>query len=184
MVTVENRIGRLIEVRQTGKVTIEELQESFPAFQRILSSSPQRFVMATDWRGMRVLDAKTSEALLGIMRAKNDRIERQITVCGQIVDDLLALARDRPPSFETVELRPLFEFAWAQQRCDDLLPIIETLQPPTTMAEAAEDLVRSVLLLADVTRPRAAPPRRATPGRRPGGPAGRPGGPRRPPPRR
>jgi two-component system sensor histidine kinase HydH len=43
-----------------------------------------------------------------------DRIERQIAVCGQIVDDLLALARDRPPSFETVELRPLFEFAWAQ----------------------------------------------------------------------
>jgi hypothetical protein len=80
MVTVENRIGRLIEVRQTGKVTIEELQESFPAFQRILSSSPQRFVMATDWRGMRVLDAKTSEALLGIMRSKNDRIERQMLV--------------------------------------------------------------------------------------------------------
>ena len=80
MVTVENRIGRLIEVRQTGKVTIEELQESFPVFQRILSSSPQRYVMATDWRGMRVLDAKTSEALLGIMRSKNDRIERQMLV--------------------------------------------------------------------------------------------------------
>jgi signal transduction histidine kinase len=43
-----------------------------------------------------------------------DRIERQVAVCGQIVDDLLALARDRPPSFEPVELRPLFEFAWAQ----------------------------------------------------------------------
>lgn len=43
-----------------------------------------------------------------------DRIERQLAVCGQIVDDLLALARDRPPSFETVELRPLIEFAWAQ----------------------------------------------------------------------
>ena len=80
MVTLENRIGRLIEVRQTGKVTIEELQESFPVFQRILSSSPQRYVMATDWRGMRVLDAKTSEALLGIMRSKNDRIERQMLV--------------------------------------------------------------------------------------------------------
>ena len=80
MVTVENRIGRLIEGRQTGKVTIEELQESFPVFQRILSSSPQRYVMATDWRGMRVLDAKTSEALLGIMRSKNDRIERQMLV--------------------------------------------------------------------------------------------------------
>lgn len=43
-----------------------------------------------------------------------DRIERQVAVCGQIVDDLLSLARDRPPSFETVELRPLVEFAWAQ----------------------------------------------------------------------
>jgi uncharacterized protein len=37
---------------------------------------------------------------------------------------------------------------------EDLLPIIETLEPPLTMADAAEDLVRSVLLLADVTRPR------------------------------
>lgn len=36
----------------------------------------------------------------------------------------------------------------------DLLPLIESLEPPATMAEAAEDLVRSVLLLADVTRPR------------------------------
>ena len=36
---------------------------------------------------------------------------------------------------------------------DDLLPVIESLEPPTTLDEAAEDLVRSVLLLADVTRP-------------------------------
>ena len=41
---------------------------------------------------------------------------------------------------------------------EDLLPIIETLQPPQTLAEAAEDLVRSVLLLADVTRPQPGPP--------------------------
>jgi uncharacterized protein len=37
---------------------------------------------------------------------------------------------------------------------EDLLPVIETLEPPSTMAEAAEDLVRSVLLLADVSQPR------------------------------
>ena len=36
---------------------------------------------------------------------------------------------------------------------DDLLPLIETLEPPSTLEEAAEDLVRSVLLLADVSRP-------------------------------
>ena len=80
MVTVENREDRLIEVRQTGRVTVEELQASFPVFQRILSSKRERFVMATDWRGMRVLDSKTSEFLLGIMRDKNDRIERQVLV--------------------------------------------------------------------------------------------------------
>ena len=77
---------------------------------------------------------------------------------------------------------------------DDLLPIIETLEPPTTMEQAAEDLVRSVLLLADVTRPRPLGPRglrRAGPASRstgrqgpagPSGPAGRrgpPGGKRR-----
>ncbi len=48
-------------------------------------------------------------------------------------------------------------------------PIIETLEPPSTLAEAAEDLVRSVLLIADVTRPlgaaRAAPARRGPPRR-------------------
>jgi uncharacterized protein len=52
---------------------------------------------------------------------------------------------------------------------DVLLPIIETLEPPRTLAEAAEDLVRSVLLMADVTRPRAAGPAapRRGPPRRP-----------------
>lgn len=54
---------------------------------------------------------------------------------------------------------------------DELLAIIDTLEPPADMAQAVEDLVRSVLLIADVSRPRAqqAPPRR---------PAAR-GGPRR-----
>jgi uncharacterized protein len=37
---------------------------------------------------------------------------------------------------------------------DALHEVIETLEPPGTLAEAAEDLVRSVLLLADVSRPR------------------------------
>jgi uncharacterized protein len=47
-----------------------------------------------------------------------------------------------------------------------LAAVIETLEPPATLDEAVEDLVRSVLLIADVSRPRGTPsPRRA---RRPG----------------
>lgn len=46
---------------------------------------------------------------------------------------------------------------------DALLAVIDTLEPPADLAEAAEDIVRAVLLMADVSRPRRAarPPARA-----------------------
>ena len=47
---------------------------------------------------------------------------------------------------------------------DELRAVIETLEPPARLEEAVEDLVRSVLLLADISRPQA--PRHAR-GRRP-----------------
>ncbi len=67
---------------------------------------------------------------------------------------------------------------------DDLLAEIETLAPPETLAEAVEDLVRSVLLMADVSRPVAgalAAGPRLRPGQRPAhsAPPGRKGPPRR-----
>jgi len=72
---------------------------------------------------------------------------------------------------------------------DALLAEIETLALPETLAEAVEDLVRSVLLMADVSRPvagalAAAP--RLRPGQRPvrGAPARPAPGPRKGPPRR
>ena len=69
---------------------------------------------------------------------------------------------------------------------DALLAEIETLELPVDLPEAVEDLVRSVLLMADVSRPRAAAaggsrgPQRAAPGA-PRGPRKPrpPGGPRR-----
>ncbi|MDQ2778957.1 MAG: YecA family protein [Pseudomonadota bacterium] len=36
---------------------------------------------------------------------------------------------------------------------DALLAVIETLEPPTDLAEAVQDLVRALMLIADVTRP-------------------------------
>ena len=62
---------------------------------------------------------------------------------------------------------------------DALLAEIETLELPQDLPEAVEDLVRSVLLMADVSRPRAAAPRRPAgpPGARKPRPPG--GGPRR-----
>jgi uncharacterized protein len=67
---------------------------------------------------------------------------------------------------------------------DELLAEIETLAPPETLAEAVEDLVRSVLLMADASRPVAgalAAGPRLRPGQRPAHsqPATRKGPPRR-----
>ena len=56
---------------------------------------------------------------------------------------------------------------------DDLLAEIETLMPPADLSEAVEELVRAVLLLADVSRPQHGLPQ--------GRPAARPRGPARPP---
>ena len=53
---------------------------------------------------------------------------------------------------------------------DELLEEIESLEPPTDLAEAVEGLVRATLLLADIGRPLPAAPRagpRPTPGHRP-----------------
>ncbi|GAB4122975.1 MAG: hypothetical protein Fur0014_21960 [Rubrivivax sp.] len=46
---------------------------------------------------------------------------------------------------------------------DALMAVIETIEPPSDLAEAVQDLVRAMMLIADVTRPRA-------PLRRPGPP--------------
>jgi uncharacterized protein len=54
---------------------------------------------------------------------------------------------------------------------DALAAVIETLEPPADLAEAVQDIVRALMLIADVSRPRtAAPrPRRASPStKRPG----------------
>jgi uncharacterized protein len=44
---------------------------------------------------------------------------------------------------------------------DDLLAMIDSLEPPTDLTQAVEELVRATLLLADVSRPQAGPGRAA-----------------------
>jgi uncharacterized protein len=55
---------------------------------------------------------------------------------------------------------------------DALQAVIETLEPPADLSEAVQDMVRALMLIADVSRPRVALPTRAR--------GARPHGPRRP----
>lgn len=56
----------------------------------------------------------------------------------------------------------------------DLLAEIETMEPPNDLSEAVEELVRATLLLADISRPIAAPQRSNGPPPRRNGPPRRP----------
>ena len=63
---------------------------------------------------------------------------------------------------------------------DALMAVIETIEPPSDLAEAVQDLVRAVMLIADVSQPRAvAPLRRPAPRKGAVRPGGRPQRPRR-----
>jgi uncharacterized protein len=86
--------------------------------------------------------------------------------------DLFPKALDRDEDALTEPLALLYRHLDPDdlEDADDLLAEIETLEPAATLDEAVEDLVRAVLLMADVTRPRlAATAPRPSRARRPGG---------------
>lgn len=85
------------------------------------------------------------------------------------------MASDDPALVEPLALLYLHFDRDDLEDADALLAVIDTLEPPDDLAEAVQDLVRAVMLIADVTRPRAPvatparPPRRhagAGPGQR------------------
>lgn len=87
-----------------------------------------------------------------------------------------AAAMDRFPALmraddaQTLEPLALIYMHFDPQDLEDadaLQQMIDTLEPPSDLAEAVQDIVRSVMLLADVTRPLAPvrPPRRVVAGR-------------------
>lgn len=81
------------------------------------------------------------------------------------------MALDAPDLVEPLALLYLHFDPADLEDADALAAVIETLEPPADLAEAVQDIVRALMLMADVTRPRApapsrSPARRAPPGRR------------------
>ncbi len=64
------------------------------------------------------------------------------------------MARDEPELVEPLALLFMHFDADDLEDADALLAVIETLEPPEDLAEAVQDLVRALMLIADVTRPR------------------------------
>ena len=75
-------------------------------------------------------------------------------------------AIDSPALLEPLALLYLHFDPEDLEDADTLLALIEEIEPPPDLAEAVQDVVRSVMLIADVSRPRAQAPlasRRLTP---------------------
>ncbi len=77
------------------------------------------------------------------------------------------MALDEPALVEPLALLYLHFDAEDLEDADALLAVIETIEPPADLAEAVQDIVRALMLIADVTRPRAAA-KAVRPMRRPG----------------
>lgn len=76
------------------------------------------------------------------------------------------MAVDDPELIEPLALLYLHFDPADLEDADALAAVIETLEPPADLAEAVQDMVRAVMLIADVTRPRS-PSRTTAPRRRP-----------------
>jgi uncharacterized protein len=63
---------------------------------------------------------------------------------------------DHPELVEPLALLFMHFAAEDLEDADALLAVIETLEPPTDLPEAVQDVVRALMLIADVTRPLAA----------------------------
>ncbi len=88
------------------------------------------------------------------------------------------MASDDPALIEPLALLYLHFERDDLEDADALLAVIDTLEPPDDLAEAVQDLVRSVMLIADVTQPRRqTPSARARPGPGPRSRSGRRGRP-------
>ena len=86
------------------------------------------------------------------------------------------MAQDHPDLVEPLALLFMHFDPEDLEDADALAAVIETLEPPTDMGEAVQDLVRALMLIADVSRPRPAAPKplrpRSAGARRPAGAGG------------
>ena len=75
MFDVECVVGRLVEIRVQGRVTMGEVTTFRSEFMRILATRVGQVMIATDWRGTERLDADIVPMLVGVARGDNPRIE-------------------------------------------------------------------------------------------------------------
>jgi len=76
MFTVENRRGRLIEVRMTSPTTMQEIDDSDGKMEKVLQAISGDGVVAADYAHARILPSAQAKRLAEIFRRHTPRVER------------------------------------------------------------------------------------------------------------
>lgn len=82
MFTIENSVGRLVELRMASPITLEELGGFHGAVSKIVARHPGQVVVCTDLLSARVFDQHVTERLTTIIRQESPRVERNAFMVG------------------------------------------------------------------------------------------------------
>jgi hypothetical protein len=95
MFTIENHVGRLIEVRMVWPVTAQEIEDSGPRMTAILQAiAPRHGVIVGDYAQARVLSVALANRLIEIFRGFTPQIERSgLLVLSDSAGGLLQMER-------------------------------------------------------------------------------------------
>jgi hypothetical protein len=100
MITIENRVGHLMEGRFSGQLTTEQLKVFSSELSHLIVRAGSRLVFVVDWRSCDLWDADIETKLIGQARSDNFAIERsaflydEATPVGAQVQKLISMGRN------------------------------------------------------------------------------------------
>ena len=83
MITIENHVGRLVELRFASPITMRELDGFHPAVVRAIKPLSGHVIACTDLLGARVFDQTVTDRLVALLRQENPRVERNALIVGE-----------------------------------------------------------------------------------------------------
>jgi hypothetical protein len=79
---LENRVGRLVELRPEGLHSLADLASIFSAIGQLRRASPGPSIYCVDWRRLRVLSPEVAQTLAESMRDGNSHTLRSAALTG------------------------------------------------------------------------------------------------------
>jgi hypothetical protein len=93
MHNVENKTGRLVEVRLASPLTPDEVQQFARELQAIIGRIPSKYIGVVDLREAHVFPPAVADALIQLLSAASPRVERTAMLIGESATFALQVER-------------------------------------------------------------------------------------------